>query len=220
MLCDDSENGSSGEGCMKIIGITGPTGAGKTTVLHVLHMMGAEIIDADQVYHTLLKESSELREELVEAFGEKILDGQGRIDRKRLAQQVYPGHLEELNQITHPAIVRRIEQIIQQAEKGNCSVLAIDAIALTESGLAKLCDETVAVLAPAEVRMRRIMERDGVDETYARRRMDAQKSDSFFRETCDLVLENKPGENKTNFELRVREILETECAELTTEKII
>lgn len=191
---------------MKVIGITGPTGAGKTTVLAVLRSLGAETVDADEVYHRLLAESGELRAALTKAFGENILDEGGKIDRRRLARAVYPDRLEELNALTHPYVVGEIDALISRARGEGKSVFAIDAIALIESGLALRCDETVAVLAPRELRIRRIMARDGIDESYARRRVEAQKPDSFYRERCGLVLENRAEDAPGDFEGRARAI--------------
>ena len=191
---------------MKVIGITGPTGAGKTTALAALRSLGAEVVDADRVYHRLLAENGELEAAVTKAFGENILDEGGKIDRRRLAQAVYPDRLEELNALTHPYVVGEIDALISRARGEGKPVFAIDAIALIESGLALRCDETVAVLAPKELRIRRIMARDGIDESYARRRVDHQKPDGFYRERCGHVLENSGKEAPEDFERRALEL--------------
>lgn len=187
---------------MKTIGITGPTGAGKTTALNALRSLGAEVVDADAVYHRLLEESESLKKALTGAFGEEILDKMGKIDRRRLSQAVYPHRLEELNALTHPAILSEIAGLKRKAEGEGRAALAIDAIALIESGLGEWCDVVVAVLAPLEVRVRRIMARDGIDEDYARRRALAQKPDTFFRSHSDHTLENREGDRPEDFEER------------------
>ena len=181
---------------MKTIGITGPTGAGKTTVLNALRSLGAEVVDADAVYHRLLEESESLKKALTGAFGEEILDKMGKIDRRRLSQAVYPHRLEELNALTHPAILSEIAGLKRKAEGEGRAALAIDAIALIESGLGEWCDVVV------EVRVRRIMARDGIDEDYARRRALAQKPDTFFRSHSDHTLENREGDRPEDFEER------------------
>ena len=191
---------------MKIIGITGPTGAGKTTALKVLRSMGAEVVDADALYHRLLEESGELRSALTKAFGENILDREGKIDRRRLAGAVYPDRLEELNAITHPHVVKAVEAILPAARERGCPALAIDAVALVESGLARRCDAVVAVLAPEELRLRRIMDRDGIDEGYARRRVEAQKGDDFYRRNSQYILENTGEDAPEDFEVRALEL--------------
>lgn len=197
---------------MKIIGITGPTGAGKTTALRALGALGAEVVDADEVYHRLLTESGEMKARLVEAFGENILDPGGKIDRKRLAGVVYPDRLEELNAVTHPYVAQAVEERIEAAAALR-PALAIDAIALVESGLASRCDTVVAVLAPRELRLRRIMARDGIDEEYARRRAEAQKDDGFYRKYSDFVLENAEGDTPEGFEKRAMELFRKILAE-------
>lgn len=184
---------------MKTIGITGPTGAGKTTALNALRELGVEIIDADAVYHQLLAESRELKEALVSAFGSDILDKDGQVDRRALAQAVYPDRLPELNGITHPFVVDEVECQIARAEERGYPGVAIDAIALVESGLARRCDAVVAILAPLELRIRRIMTRDGIDEAYARRRALAQKEEAFFRANSQYVLENGPEDTPESF---------------------
>ena len=191
---------------MKIIGITGPTGAGKTTVLNALRSLGAEVVDADEVYHRLLAESDEMKAALTAAFGGHILDGRGEVDRKRLADAVYPHRLEELNAITHPHVAAAVEERIDAAKAEGRPALAIDAIALMESGLSDRCDIVAAVLAPKELRIRRIMARDGIDEAYARRRVEAQKPDSFYRSHADYVLESREGETPEAFALRAQTI--------------
>lgn len=193
---------------MMVIGITGPTGAGKTTALNALRELGVEIIDADVVYHQLLAESGELRAALMDAFGENILDDGGQVDRRALAQAVYPDRLPELNGITHPAVVEQIDCMIARAREEGRAV-AIDAIALTESGLSSRCDLVVAVLAPREERIRRIMARDGVDEHYARRRVEAQQSDDFYRVHADYVLENGEEDTSEGFAFRAQTLFET-----------
>lgn len=191
---------------MKVIGITGPTGAGKTTALNALRSLGAEVVDADQVYHRLLEECGELKRDLTRAFGENILDKEGKIDRRRLAQAVYPDRLEELNALTHPFVVAEVEAMLPAAEERGCPALAIDAIALIESGLSQRCHVVAAVLAPKEVRLCRVMERDGISEEYARRRIEAQKPDGFYRDHSGFVLENGPEESQKEFEERAREL--------------
>lgn len=184
---------------MKIIGITGPTGAGKTTALNVLRALGAEVIDADAVYHELLETDEALKEALVAAFGTQLLDGMGKIDRRTLSNVVYPDRLEELDQITHPAVLAAIDRQIEAAKGAKRPAAAIDAIALIECGLAERCDAVAAVLAPLETRVRRIMARDGITEGYARRRALAQKPDGFFLEHADYVLENRACDTSETF---------------------
>ena len=174
---------------MKIIGITGPTGAGKTTALGALRELGAWMIDADEVYHRLLEESAPLREALTARFGD-IQDKSGKIDRKKLGSVVFgdPAALSDLNAITHRFIGEEIDRQLSAARAEGRSAAAIDAIALIESGLGDRCDAVVGVIAPAELRVRRIMAREGIPETYARKRVNAQQGEEFFRTHCDYLL--------------------------------
>lgn len=194
---------------MKVIGITGPTGAGKTTALRVLKEMGAEILDADQIYHRLLEESGVMRDALVAAFGAEILNGERKVERARLAQAVYPNRLEKLNSITHPFVVAEINHTIQLCNRNGCKAVTIDAIALIESGLGERCDYVVSVLAPLELRICRIMARDGIDESYARRRALAQKDEHYFRAHSDYVLENNEADNDRAFCERAKTLFQS-----------
>lgn len=178
---------------MKRIGITGPTGAGKTTALNVLTELGAHIIDADQVYHDLLAHSTPVGDALTARFGSAILDETGQVDRKALGSVVFadPTALADLNAITHRFIIEEIDRQAAQAETEGRSAVAIDAIALIESGVGETCDAVVGILAPREIRIRRIMAREGIPEDYARKRVDAQQGDDFFRTHCTYILENQ-----------------------------
>ena len=179
-----------------------------------LRSLGAEVLDADQVYHGLLAGSGPLRSALTAAFGACILDEEGKIDRRRLADAVYPDRLKELEGLTHPVIGEEIQRRLDMAREAGKPAAAIDAIALFESGLAGRCDVTVSVLAPVEVRVGRIMARDGIDEAYARRRVLAQPGEEFYRGHSDYVLENGGGEDPADFARRAlalfREILKME----------
>lgn len=178
---------------MRRIGITGPTGAGKTTALNVLTRLGVHIIDADQVYHDLLEGSVSMKQALTERFGCSIVDGTGKIDRKRLGNMVFadPEALADLNTITHRFIVGEIDRQAARAGAEGRPAVAIDAIALIESGVGETCDAVVGILAPSEVRIRRIMAREGISEEYARKRVEAQQGDDFFRAHCTHILMNE-----------------------------
>lgn len=177
---------------MVVIGITGPTGAGKTTVLNVLRDMGGAVADCDAVYHGLLRTSGPMGEELKARFGGSIFDENGDLRRKELGAIVFgdPSALGDLNAITHRHIVAELERLIRRARSEGRPAIALDAIALLESGAGALCDVTVAVTAPEEVRVRRIMAREGIPEEYARARVAAQKPSAWFEARCAYTLRN------------------------------
>ena len=173
---------------MTIIGITGPSGGGKTSALRALSSLGALIIDCDAVYHELLAGNADLLREIDANYPGVVIDG--ALDRKALGRIVFQdaAALETLNTVTHKYVGVEVSRRLREHEAAGGTLAAIDAILLIESGLSRLCDFVVGVTAPEEVRIRRIMERDGVTEDYARLRVGAQQPEAFFIESCDYVL--------------------------------
>ena len=193
---------------MTIIGITGPTGAGKTTLLDQVEALGGAVIDCDRVYHELLKSDTTLQSELEAAFG-PLRGEDGTIDRKKLGAIVFgdPEKLQRLNEIAQTATVERTRELLERYRARGGELAAIDAIALLECGLGALCDATVAVVAPPEVRVRRIMAREGIPEDYAWARVRAQKPDGYFTGECDYAMVNDCPTREV-FSARARALLE------------
>ncbi len=193
---------------MTVIGITGPTGAGKTTLLREVEKLGGGVIDCDAVYHELLERDAALQDGLEQAFG-PLRNESGAIDRKKLGAVVFrdPEKLETLNAIAWEAVVARTGALVEEYRAQGSALVAIDAIALLESPLRELCQLTVAVLAPTEVRVRRVMAREGISEEYAWARVKAQKPDGYFVENCDHVLVNDC-ETAEEFAQKAQEFLE------------
>ena len=177
-------------GGMRIIGLTGGTGSGKTTVLQYLTDRGALGLDCDEIYHQLLSESRDMLAELQARFPDAFPGG--TFDRKGLGRVVFsdPAALSDLNAITHRFVKEEVRRRLREHARTGGKTAVIDAIALIESGLGELCTMTVGVTADSEVRMRRIMAREGISEEYARSRIAAQKPDTFFIENCTRVLYN------------------------------
>lgn len=173
-----------------IIGITGGTGCGKTTALDAIRSLGGTVIDCDAVYHELLQTDPGLLSAIEARFPGTV--EKGVLQRKKLGAIVFadPAALAELNRITHAAVHKKVQQLLSPAP----SLAAIDAIGLFEGGIAPLCDFTVAITAPEEARITRIMARDGISREYAESRIHAQKNDDWFRTHCDFVLENNASE--------------------------
>ena len=169
-----------------ILGITGGTGCGKTTLLNCIARLGGLILDCDAIYHELLQTAPALLAAIEARFPGTVENGV--LQRKKLGNLVFSDKiaLNDLNRITHGAVKAEVLRRLS----GRPELAAIDAIALFEGGLAELCDVTIAVTAPEEARIQRLMARDGIDRDYAARRIDAQKSADYFREMCDYCLVN------------------------------
>ncbi len=169
-----------------ILGITGGSGSGKTTLLQQIAAAGGVILDCDAIYHQLLREDQTLLQTIDARFPGTVTDGQ--LDRKKLGAVVFADDaaLQDLNTITHGAVRQEVLRILSAKPR----LAAIDAIGLFESGLDALCDVTVAVTAPQELRIQRLMARDGISREYAQKRIAAQHSDGWYREKCSYTLEN------------------------------
>lgn len=175
---------------LTIIGITGPSGVGKTTALTSLASLGALVLDCDAVYHELLKNDAELLASLEEAYPGTVRDG--RLDRVALGKIVFadPEKLALLNRITHRFVSREVDKRLRDFAMEGGELAAIDAVELISAGIAERCDAVVGVLSEREKRIERIMRRDGISREAAEKRVDAQKPDRYFEENCTHILLN------------------------------
>ncbi len=188
---------------LKIIGITGGTGCGKTTALSELESMGALIIDCDAVYHEMLRSNTQMLSDIEKSFPGTVVDG--ILDRKALGATVFSNEaaLEDLNSITHHYIGIEVDRKLAEWAMNGGELAAIDAVALIESGLGKKCCAVVGVVAEKERRIERIMKRDGISYEYALMRVNAQYPNEYFEKNCDYVLHNDGSENKFRKECKI-----------------
>ena len=176
----------------RVLGLTGPTGAGKSVAAAVFAREGCTVIDCDRIARDVTRTDAACLQALAAAFGSGILLPDGTLDRRKLASVAFASHENELklNAITHPPIMERVRAEIRAART---EAVVLDAPLLFESGADALCGQTAAVLAAEQTRCRRIMARDGITEEEALRRISAQQPDDFYRRRADVVFENDAG---------------------------
>ena len=174
----------------KLVGLTGKTGAGKSTVSEYLYKKGAYVIDGDIVAREVLDKDKTLLPKLCETFGD-ILNENGTLNRKKLAEAAFstPENTNKLNSIMHPAINTAIHNEAEKAFSTH-NVVVVDAAAIIESGFADECDVLIVVHAPLSVRKKRIMGRDNISEKDALIRINGQKDDEFYISKADCVINN------------------------------
>lgn len=181
---------------MKILGLTGPSGSGKAIVGKALSARGIPVLDTDAVYHGWIEQPTPCTAELADAFGKEILAPDGSVDRPRLASIVFSGdetekeRLMTLNRITHRYVLESCRNWLEEQKARGRRAAAIDAPLLIEAGLHKTCDHVITVLAPRELRLARIMVRDGISREKAEARISAQKPDAFYESAADVVFVN------------------------------
>ncbi len=180
---------------MTVIGLTGPTGAGKSTVAAHWQRRGALIIDADVLAREVTAPGHPCLQALAKRFGDDILKD-GILNRRLLAARAFatPETTQALNDITHPPVIARTEELLRSC---TAPVAVIDAPLLFESGMDRLCDITVAVTAPTAVRRARIMARDGISQAQADQRIAAQHDEAYFRERATICVDNGGDEAAT-----------------------
>ena len=188
-----------------IIGITGGSGCGKTTALNVIRDMGGLVLDCDAIYHRLLQEDKDLLASIETRFPGTV--ERGELQRKKLGNIVFSDKnaLSDLNKITHAAVKA---EVLRQLEN-HSGLAAIDAIGLFEGDLASLCQITVAICAPHDARIARLMAREGITREYAEKRIAAQRSQEDFRVLCDYTLEND--ENMEAFQAKCLAFFTQKC---------
>ncbi|MBQ3416890.1 MAG: threonylcarbamoyl-AMP synthase [Ruminococcus sp.] len=179
---------------LKIIGLTGQTGAGKSEVSKILKDSGMKIIDADRAAR-LAVEDPRVLQKLTEAFSEEILLPDGTLDRKKTARIAFSTeeNTKKLNAVTHPKIIEIMLEEAREASDTGVSFAVFDAPQLFEAGADVYCDCIISVLSDEKLRLNRIMERDSLTQQEARSRMNVQFSEDFFRANSDFFIYNNDG---------------------------
>lgn len=174
-----------------LIGITGSSGAGKGLVVRCFAEHGFGVIDADRIAREAVEPGQPALRRLTETFGETILFPDGTLNRRELARRAFSSrqNTDRLNAVLHPDIARRMIRLAREfrAKGVHC---VFDAPQLFEAGLEKICDCCVAVTAPEDLRVARLLARDGVSEEEIRSRIKMQYDDAFFKKRCRYIIVN------------------------------
>lgn len=180
-----------------VVGLTGPTGAGKSQVASALAEYGCVIIDADALSRRAVAPGSPCLKALTAHFSNDILLPDGSLDRRRLASIAFSSteQTAALNAIVHPEVIRMTNVLLADAQKQGKTIAVIDAPLLFEAGLGAICHCTVAVLAPRELRLQRICDRDHLTVKQAQDRMNAQPADDYYAQRATVVIRNAGDEN-------------------------
>lgn len=176
-----------------IVGLTGSTGAGKSEIARIMHERPLwAVIDADVISRRVVEKGQPALKALTERFSADILNADGTLNRKRLAEKAFssPEETAALNAIVHPAVLKEIQAELQRAAESGKTVAVIDAPLLLQAGLDAVCNYTVAVVSTPELRKARIIARDGLTAEEAERRMRAQPSDDYYETRVTALLHN------------------------------
>ena len=179
---------------MITLGLTGKTGAGKSTIANLLKEKDCYIIDGDIIARQITEKGSEVLPVLQKAFGDDILDDNGELIRAVLAKRAFSSkeNTALLNSITHPVIKQRCADEMAKAESLGYKTALIDAAALLDSDCKDLCDKIIVVTAPEDIRLQRILERDRITQEQAMTRINAQKSDEYYFSHADIIIRTYP----------------------------
>lgn len=189
-----------------VVGVTGRSGAGKSLLTSALAKQGALVLDTDAIYHQLLETDKTLLEQIMARFPQAV--EQGRVNRRTLGALVFSDEEArlELNAIAHARVIARTKELMAESD---CRLVLLDVPLLFESGMDRMCDLTLGLLADREGSIQRILRRDGIDRERAESRLDAQPSDDFYRERCDVLLENRG--TLEEFQQKIQHFYERYC---------
>ena len=190
-----------------VVGLTGQTGSGKTTVADIFKKNGCLIIDADLIAREIVEPGHKCLLELKKEFGDIICNKDGTLNRRILASIAFSNKekTNKLNNITHPFIVSKINEIIKDNDN-KCRIIIIDAALLIESGLNKICKIVISIIAPESIRINRIIKRDFITKEEAIKRVKSQNNEEFYRSNSSYVLDGT--QDKYIIYEKVKEILD------------
>lgn len=177
---------------MKIIGITGPSGSGKSILGNFLANRGIPVINADELYHSLLIPPSRCLDKIRESFGDEVFNSDGTLNRPALSHVVFAdkSKLELLNSSVLSIVIEEAEKLIAEFARSGKKIVAMDAPTLIESGFDKKCDLVISVISDPSTRAKRIAERDSISDSAAAERIGAQQNDDFYKKHSDVVIIN------------------------------
>ena len=192
-----------------ILGLTGPTGAGKSSIAVELAAEGCTVVDCDVLAHRVVEKDEECKTALAERFGQDILNEKRKLDRKLLGSRAFRNaeETQALNGITHPYILKAVKEELCRLKGAHKRFIVLDAPTLLESGCAEFCDFIMVVTAPRDIRKERICLRDGLTEEEAEKRLSAQPPESYYTDHADYVLDGAG--TPSNLNRKVRTILKS-----------
>ncbi len=175
-----------------VLGLTGQSGAGKTTLCEYLQQIGCTVIDADQIARDVVEKGSSCIADIALEFGCEYLTIDGNLNRSKMAQTVFTdkAKLKQLNAIMFPYIIEMLKEKIDAAKSSEEGIIVLDAPTLFESGADRFCDRVLSVVAPAEIRLSRIIQRDGLSEEEASNRIHAQHDEQYYVQRSWCVISN------------------------------
>jgi dephospho-CoA kinase len=191
-----------------LIGLTGPIASGKNLAARIFGRHGAYVIDADVIGHQILQPQSKVWHMIVKTFGSKVLSRGGRVNRKKLGRLVFsdPKALKKLNAISHPAIKRRIVELINASKK---KMIVVNAAILFEMKISNMMDKIVLVTAKKSVRLKRLLKK-GKKKEDALARINSQRNDAEYRKIADIAVSNNS--TKTALCVKIINLLKSEIS--------